>query len=310
MRQIIGLGETILDIVFQNNKPHIAVPGGSVFNTMVSLSRIGLPVSFISELGNDHVGEIICDFMKANGMTTEFIERLPDAKSPVSLAFLSEDKEAEYLFYRNRSQKRLNGSIPTIRENDILIFGSYYALNPDLHERVTEILQYAKEQKAIIYYDLNFRKAHAHEAIQLRPNVIDNYEFADIVRGSEEDFSNLYRKTETNEIYRDEVKFYCKRLINTHGTEGVDLRTDKIEAHYDVKPVTPVSSIGTGDSFNAGILYGLIKYHIGHHELNELNETTWSKLIAYGMEFAAEACESFYNYISPEFAAKYDDIRN
>jgi len=79
-----------------------------------------------------------------------------------------------------------------IHPDDILIFGSYYALNPVMRERVTEIVEYAKAQRAIIYYDLNFRKAHAHEAIQLRPTVMDNYEFADIVRGSDEDFMNLY----------------------------------------------------------------------------------------------------------------------
>lgn len=33
MRKIIGIGETILDIIFRNNQPSHAVPGGSTFNT-------------------------------------------------------------------------------------------------------------------------------------------------------------------------------------------------------------------------------------------------------------------------------------
>ena len=32
MRKVIGIGETILDIIFKNDQPHTAVPGGSVFN--------------------------------------------------------------------------------------------------------------------------------------------------------------------------------------------------------------------------------------------------------------------------------------
>lgn len=32
MRKVIGIGETILDIIFRNNRPHTAVPGGSTFN--------------------------------------------------------------------------------------------------------------------------------------------------------------------------------------------------------------------------------------------------------------------------------------
>lgn len=53
MRKVIGIGETILDIIFKNNQPHTAVPGGSTFNGLISLGRLGVPVSFISEVGNE-----------------------------------------------------------------------------------------------------------------------------------------------------------------------------------------------------------------------------------------------------------------
>lgn len=59
---------------------------------------------------------------------------------------------------------------------------------------MVEFLEYAKERKAIIYYDPNFRKAHAHEAIYLTPTILDNLEYADIVRGSDEDFFNIFGK--------------------------------------------------------------------------------------------------------------------
>lgn len=64
MRKIIGIGETILDIIFRNNQPSHAVPGGSTFNTLISLGRLGVPATFISEIGKDTVGDIIIDFMK------------------------------------------------------------------------------------------------------------------------------------------------------------------------------------------------------------------------------------------------------
>ena len=59
MRKIIGIGETVLDILFKDGVPVKAVPGGSTFNSMISLGRMGLNVSFISEVGNDKVGEMI-----------------------------------------------------------------------------------------------------------------------------------------------------------------------------------------------------------------------------------------------------------
>ena len=70
MRKVIGIGETILDIIFRNGQPTAAVPGGSVFNGVVSLARAGVPVSFISETGNDRVGNTILQSMRDSGMST------------------------------------------------------------------------------------------------------------------------------------------------------------------------------------------------------------------------------------------------
>ena len=94
MRKVFGIGETILDIIFRNDQPQKAVPGGSVFNGLISLGRLNVPVSFISELGNDRVGDMIRDFMEDNHITTEFVDRFPDGNSPISLAFLDDDKNA------------------------------------------------------------------------------------------------------------------------------------------------------------------------------------------------------------------------
>ena len=136
MRKVIGIGETILDIIFRNNRPHTAVPGGSTFNGLISLGRLGVPVSFISEVGNDHVGDIIRDFMKENNISTRYVDRFPDGKSPISLAFLDNDSNADYTFYKDYPKQRLDVPLPEINEDDIFIYGSYYSLNPALRERM------------------------------------------------------------------------------------------------------------------------------------------------------------------------------
>lgn len=305
MRKVFGIGETILDIIFKNDQPHAAVPGGSVFNGLVSLGRLGIPVSFISELGNDRVGEIIRQFMEANHISTEFVDRFPDGKSPISLAFLDEANNANYVFYKDYPAQRLEVGLPRINEDDIFIFGSYYSLNPALRERMVEFLQYARERKAIIYYDPNFRKAHAHDAIRLTPTVLENLDYADIVRGSDEDFLNLFGKTDMQNVYKEHIQFYCRRFITTHGADGVDLFTDTLKEHFDAEKIQPLSTIGAGDNFNAGIIYGLLKYNVRHADLPTLGKETWEKIIHCGMDFAVEVCQSYDNYISEEFASGY-----
>ena len=305
MRKVFGIGETILDIIFRNDQPQKAVPGGSVFNGLISLGRLNVPVSFISELGNDRVGDMIRDFMEDNHITTEFVDRFPDGKSPISLAFLDDDKNANYIFYKDYPAQRLEVPLPKIEKDDIFVFGSYYSLNPVLRTRMVEFLQYAQERKAIIYYDPNFRKAHAHEAIRLMPTVLENLEFADIVRGSDEDFQNLYGKSDAQKVYKEPIQFYCDRFLTTHGANGVNLHTRNFTRHFDSPQIQPLSTIGAGDNFNAGIIYGLLKYDVRHADLPSLDQDTWEKIIRCGMDLASEVCQSYDNYISKEFAAKY-----
>ena len=305
MRKVFGIGETILDIIFRNDQPQKAVSGGSVFNGLISLGRLNVPVSFISELGNDRVGDMIRDFMEDNHITTEFVDRFPDGKSPISLAFLDDDKNANYIFYKDYPAQRLEVPLPKIEKDDIFVFGSYYSLNPVLRTRMVEFLQYAQERKAIIYYDPNFRKAHAHEAIRLMPTVLENLEFADIVRGSDEDFQNLYGKSDAQEVYKEHIQFYCDRFLTTHGANGVNLHTRNFTRHFDSPQIQPLSTIGAGDNFNAGIIYGLLKYDVRHADLPSLDQDTWGKIIRCGMDLASEVCQSYDNYISKEFAAKY-----
>lgn len=302
MRKVIGLGETILDIIFRDGQPTAAVPGGSVFNGIVSLGRAGVPICFISETGNDHVGNIILNFMRDNNISTEHVNVFPDGKSPVSLAFLNDRSDAEYIFYKDYPKQRLDIDYPKLEEDDIVIVGSYYALNPVLRDKVLELLDQAREKKAIVYYDPNFRSSHKEEAIRLAPTIIENLEYADIVRGSQEDFFYMYNLQDADKIYKDKIKFYCANFLCTAGAEQISLRTATLSKEYPIPPLEAVSTIGAGDNFNAGIIYGLLKYDVRHEDLNAMDEATWDKVIRCGMRFAAEVCKSFNNSVSREFA--------
>ena len=302
MRKVIGIGETILDIIFEGNQPSAAVPGGSVFNGIVSLGRAGVNVSFISETGNDRVGNIILQFMRENNIPTDHVNVFPDGKSPVSLAFLNEHSDAEYIFYKDYPKQRLDVLFPEIHEDDIVIVGSYYALNPVLRDKILELLETAKEKKAIIYYDPNFRSSHKDEAIKLTSTIIENLEYADIVRGSAEDFFYMYGLNDADKIYKDKIQFYCPNFICTAGAEQISLRTRNCRKEYPIEPLKAVSTIGAGDNFNAGLIYGMLKYDVRYRDLDNLDENTWYKIIRHGKDFAAEVCKSFNNSISKEFA--------
>ena len=305
-RKVIGIGETVLDIIFKGGQPIGAFPGGSVFNAIVSLGRAGVSTTFISETGNDRIGDQVVSFLRDNGVNADLVNRCPNGQSPVSLAFLDEHNNAEYLFYKDHPHDHVDFVYPDIQPDDIVIVGSFFAVNPAVRPQVMGLLDYAHNHGAIIYYDVNYRPAHKNDVMKITPNLIENLEFADIVRGSREDFETLYRKSAPDKVYTAEISFYCKKFVYTQGADPVVVRADgNFRREYAVPETETVSTIGAGDNFNAGLLYGLIRYGITKDQLDRgLAPEEWDKLVAYAQLFSNECCKGIYNYVSKEFGEK------
>jgi fructokinase len=304
MRRVIGIGETVLDIIFKGEQPLRAVPGGSAFNAIISLGRAGVPAYFISETGNDRVGEWVKRFLRDNGVDDSGVCVFPDSKSPLSLAFLDDKNNAEYLFYKDHPHDQLDFVYPEVNPDDVVIFGSFFAINPVVRPQVAGFLDYAHKHGAILYYDLNYRASHKNDLMRVTPNIIENLEMADIVRGSDEDFEIMYRKNDADSVYRSEISFYTKKFIYTRGSLPIEVRAEGgFAKQYPINLVGEVvSTIGAGDNFNAGFVYGLLKENITRSHIESgLTESQWDSLINYGMSFSANVCQTLYNYISPEF---------
>lgn len=306
MRKVIGIGETVLDIIFRNEEPVGAIPGGSTFNAMISLGRSGIQATFISETGNDRVGRKILNFLEENHVDSSNVNVYPESKSPLSLAFLNDNNDAEYLFYKDHPKDRLDFSYPEVNEDDVVVFGSYYALNPVIRPQVLGFLQYAHHRGAILYYDVNFRASHQHEVMKLTANFLENLELADVVRGSHEDFDVMFHSKDADVVYRSQISFYCKKFIYTQGRLPLVLRAeDGFRKEYPVSAIDVVSTIGAGDNFNAGFVYGIIKYGITRAMVTDgLTEAQWDHLISCAQAFSADCCKSINNYVSTEFGDK------
>lgn len=304
MRKVIGIGETVLDLIFKDEQPTAAVFGGSSFNTLISLGRSGIPTVFVCEASSDRIGKQMISFLKKNGIDSQYVAINQYVKSALSLAFLNEQNDAEYLFYKDHPEEWVEFAYPEIASDDIVLFGSFYALNPVIRIQVESFLKYAREKGAILFYDVNFRSSHTNEIVKITPALIENFEFADIVRGSTDDFENIFRTRDADKIYKDQIAFYCSSFICTDGAYPVSLRTRDVVKCYLVKKVDTISTIGAGDAFNAGLIYALIKERIGREQLLALDEKTWDKLLENAFCFSAQVCTSLDNYVDISFGEK------
>ncbi len=302
MRKVIGMGETILDILFRKQQPVAATPGGSSFNSTVSIGRTGLPAFFVGDTGNDTPGRQIVSFLQENGVDTTHFHTREDTKSAVSLAYLDDNNDADYVFYKEKPQPNPHFTFPAFEPDDVVLFGSYYAICPDVHPQVSKLLSAARQHGAILYYDLNFRRSHLHELDELIPTIHANYRLSTLVRGSADDFDIMYGTRKAEEIYERHIAPYCPLFLCTDGGKGITLCTPQGNLHFDVLPVKTVSNVGAGDNFNAGFIYGLLTYDVHRADLAALPTATWEKLIDCGRRFAANVCASLCNNIDREFA--------
>jgi fructokinase len=301
MRNIYAIGETLLDIIFKDGQPRTSRAGGSMLNSVISLGRISLPVSFISEYGYDDAGNLIDKFLKENNVDTSFVHRFNDGKTALALAFLDKKNDARYSFYKDYPSKRLNTDFPILNREDIVLCGSFYALSSEIRNKFLSFIKNAGKEGAIIIYDPNFRKSHISELEILKPLIIENMKMSDIVRGSDEDFRNIFGAENHDEAW-EIVKNYCKCLIYTANIDGVYVQTPSFSGKFPVKKISPVSTIGAGDNFNAGIIAGFYRYKIFRNDTGNLGEKEWDEIINIAVEFASDVCMSYDNYISEDFA--------
>jgi len=301
MQKIYAVGETLLDIIFKGVEPQTAKPGGSAFNTSVTLGRLGSPINFISEMGKDKVGDMILDFMEKNGVQTNYISRYSPGQTAIALAFLNDDSDAEYEFYKDYPAQRLAVEFPEFQENDLLIFGSFYALNPGIRPRVKELLEKARSAGASIMYDPNFRSSHSAERDELVPVIRENMGYSTLVRASDEDLINIFETESPDEAW-EQVSPLSDALVYTASADGVYLRTPSLSFHMEVERIEPLSTIGAGDTFNAGLLYSLWKNGYKREQIKTLNKKQWEGLITTAIQFSREVCLSYDNYLPGEIA--------
>lgn len=289
--RVIGIGETVLDILFKNDQTLKAVPGGSTFNSIVSLGRAGVPCAMVTEAGGDHVGDIICNFLVNNGVSADYVCRHEHVKSHISLAFLDENNDAQYVFYKDHASVSLDGKLPEMNNHDVVLFGSFFAINPAIRPVVGGLLCAAREAGAWLYYDVNFRKPHISDLPNVMPNIEENMRLSDVVRGSVEDFGYLYGLYEGDAIY-ERVSRHCRTLILTDGAHSIRVYTPDACETFPVQAIETVSTVGAGDNFNAGYIYAMLK-----------GMDDQASRIGMAQRWSQDVCRQMGNNISDELVA-------
>lgn len=293
MSKIIGIGETIYNVTMKNGSPINGMPGGDVFNTMISVGRLGVDASLISEVADDRLGRQILDFMRDNGVNTDYMYSYHEGRTPLSLSHLSDDGNAEYDYYvMYPTTGRLDVVWPRIDDNDIVYLGSRYVLVDAVHNVVMDLVNFAEARKALIVYTPDVHKLEQGQSIWLMPKIIDCLEKANIIMMSTSDMSQLYKDSNPESVYQNNVRFYCPTFIAWQ-QDSIYLRTAKIKKVYPAPDYSKEKNlIGVKDAFSAGLLYELNQLGATRQNLDMMTEDQWDQIIEKARSCAAEVAAS------------------
>ena len=298
--RIFTIGETTYDILFRDGQPVSACSGGSAYNSAISLGRCGLPVSLISTFGYDPIGNLSLEFLGKNGVKCDLIKRF-DGRSRVALAFFDRDNNADYSFYP--ASKDVFPEYPTLQVGDILLVGSSFALRDNGRENFLNFLEQAKNKGCITIYDPNARQCMTGKP-ELLQKIIRNMSLATIIKGSDQDFRNIFGFQDGESAYSKIRESGDKILIYTRGAGGAELFTPGLHLEVSARKTNVISTIGAGDNFSAGIVFGLFKKLTNNLSLNILTSPDWEEIMSFGTLFASEVCASSQNYLPEAFGEK------
>ncbi|MBP5584627.1 MAG: hypothetical protein J6X43_11905 [Bacteroidales bacterium] len=300
---IYTIGETVIDLIFKKMQPQAAKVGGSALNTSVSLGRLGNEVTFISEIGSDELGEWCKSFLRENSVKTSYLIEYEDKKTSLALAFLNENNDAKYQFYKEFTTPMPEISV-SFHSSDIVLFSSSFAINSRVRKSVSNILHNASSQHALLMYDPNMRKPLAKDS-EAYSYVCENCCYADIVHISDEDAQAIFGTSDLNVVFSELRKLNVKVLVFTQNKNDVIVKTEKKTYSYAVPQITPVSTIGAGDTFNAGLLHCLSKKHITKNDLNSISSDFFDEAIPFAILCAGNVCQSIENYVDLQFAGNF-----
>lgn len=298
MKKIVTFGEIMLRLAtpgysrfIQSNSLNATFGGGEA-NVAVSLANYGLPAEFVTRLPENDIAQWCISELRKYNVATGNIARGGDR---VGIYFLETGAvaRASKVVY-DRAHSSIAEIKPGMIDWDEVFRDAQWfhwtgitpAISQGAADVCLEAIKEANKRGITVSTDLNYRKNlwnYGKTASEVMPALVEG---CDVILGNEEDAEKVFGiKPEGFDVTQTEghvdaaeFESVCtqmmkrfpraKKVIVTlrgsinanHNTWGGVLYSDKLyqSKRYDITHI--VDRVGGGDSFMAGLIYGLITY--------------------------------------------------
>ncbi|WP_010277912.1 fructoselysine 6-kinase [Paenibacillus senegalensis] len=231
--RIVGVGLSVIDIYDNLGKSY---PAGNSVDFVIHLSRMGLPTSMISVVGDDPYGQQMIDLLQQEGVDASHmhIEKGRTATFTMTL----NDNDRVHL-------EKVEGVMAdfTLSEDDIRFIKQHDCVHTHFSGRVSHYVAEFKEAGLTTVYDYSTR-TDSDAAVTL-PHV---------------DYAFLSYKHE-DAFIKDYIKWTWQQgpriVVATLGEQGSLAYDGKTFYKEGIVPAEVVNTVGAGDSYCAGFMHGV-----------------------------------------------------
>ena len=230
------------------------ISGGSVANSIVGLSQLGINVGFIGKISDDDLGVKYEEGLKSENVSYMYNKKKEDLPTGTCLILVTPDSE--------RTMCTFLGTAGKINENDIkqddvkkseLVFLEGYLWDEGEPKKAFEKAINNSNKVAMSLSDQFCVDRHKNHFLELVKNKLD------IIFANEQEILSLIDSKNFNEAVEFGKKLK-KLLVITRGEKGaMSIYGDNVEENNVLDNLKIQDLTGAGDLFAAGFLYGHIR---------------------------------------------------
>jgi tagatose kinase len=270
MVNVLTIGELIVEIM----RPTVGVPFNRVdtFNGpfpsgapaifIYNIGSLGLKSGMVAKVGNDKFGDFCIEHLSSVGINTESLTR---GYNPTGVAFVTydQDKNREFIFHLSNSAA---GEVTDFEINESIIQdynwlhlnGSSLSINEKVHKACVKAAKLIKKNGGTISFDPNLRTELLSntEIFNICQPIL---ELADYVLPSEGEELIISKKENRDAAIDYLLNLGAKKVFLKLGEKGSISYGQNEEVFEHGLSINEVDPTGAGDSFCAGVVYGLSK---------------------------------------------------
>lgn len=266
--EVITIGETMLLAVpprpdrLRHSGSVLLKIGGAESNVAIGLARLGISVAWSSALGDDEPGQLVLDRVRAEGVDTSAVRRVPGHPTGLYLREEVAGKVRVYYYRRGSAASTMApGSLDLACLDGVRylhLTGVTPALSPECAEFVRWVAQEAQRRGVRVSFDVNYR-ARLWDAATARDEIERVLPHVDLLFVSTEEADALWGWPDEARGMAELAAAGPAEVVLKRGALGSTVWRDGERFDADPFSVREVDPIGAGDAFAAGYLAGALR---------------------------------------------------